>query len=521
MTSRVRIYFSTILVAACLAGAIFVLERSVPAFQVLNLKGRDLYFQIRHAFSPIPDEANDIVLVTIDDESLKRMEKSWPFPRSIYTEVLNRLKPFAPKVIGFDLIFSGKDLVPSNDLAFSQALKSSGNVVIASHLSSAGEIGPVSMIGENAWQIGIVDKPRDPDQIIRRAAFYFSTAGIVYPSWETSVFNKAFDKSLALGMSQNYVIDYRLKPEDFLRIPFWRLLEGSVLADELRGKIILIGPTAEVFHDIHNSPLGRIPGLVINGNVIAMLIRGYLYSFPQELFLGLINFFSLWVVLLLSLTRSFRKGFWVTCFLSALYLGVGYWAFIHYKLADFWLLIASMFLVLIVGNVIRSTRLTVLETQLKHASVRDNLSGFYTEEFFYLKLNLEMMRFGTGKTEDLSLMLIQIDQLADSAEPDRLISEASQVLHLSVRKNELVCRLEDLFAVILPGTNLDDAGKFGEKIIRSAQQRSSGITFSVAVISRSKYKTSEPNDFVKAAKLLLSEAYFGGGNRVLTGPLSR
>jgi len=471
---RSRTYLVTFLVSVFLAPALFFLEHNSPHFQFFNLKGRDLYFQIRRAFSQPPSESNEILLISIDDESLKRLEKSWPFPRSIYVEALDRLKSFAPKVVGFDFIFSGKDLVPSNDLRFSEALKEAGNVVIASHQSSAGEIGPQSLIGSNAWRVGIVDKPRDPDHVIRRCAFYFSVSGTIFPSWETAVFNKAFSKSLSAGLSSNFVIDYRLKPEDFSVISFWRLLEGSVLANELRNKIILIGPTAEVFHDIHQTPLGQMPGIAINANVLVMLIRGSLFSFPQRKFVLLFNFFSIWFVLLTSFTRSLRKGFWLVCLLIGFYLGVGYWAFLHYKLADFWFLIVTLWGVFITAHLFQSGKTEFLKYQLKKESARDPLSGFYTEKFLKLKLRLE-------SNQTIVLLMIQTDQWRGSTETNRIISEASQILRLSVRKDERVCRYEDLFVIILPGSQLNDAGRFAEKIVRMAKGQP--FTFTIAVVA--------------------------------------
>ena len=503
-----RIYLVTFFLAVLSASCIFFFEQRSKFPQEINLKGRDLYFQIRHVFVQPPSESNEILLVTIDDETLKRLEKTWPFPRSIYVQALNRLKPFSPKAIGFDLIFPGKDLVPTNDIQFSSALKEAGNVVIASHQSSAGEIGRQSLIGSNAWQVGIVDKPRDSDQVIRRAAFYFSVAGTIFPSWEAAIFNKAFGKSLSLGLSQNFVIDYRLKLEDFSTVPFWRVLEGSILASELQNKIILVGPTAEVFHDVHLTPLGRMPGIAINANMLTMLTRGYLFSIPPKEFMFLFNFFSIWFILLLGLTRSLRKGFWLTGLIVGSFLSVGYGAFLSYKLVDLWFLATSLFAIFSGAHLFRSGRIWFLNHQLKKESNPDPLTGFYTEKYLHLKLETEWNKLRDKKLKYLTLLIIQIDQFKVSSQQNRLVSAASQILRLSVRKSEVVCCFQDGLFVIVTDNNQEDATRFREKIKRNVEAQPADpelgkISFTVAIVS-AQNENQGPKDLLKEGKRLLS-----------------
>ena len=489
-----KTYFVTLLVSIVLTLGITVGEKSLPLFQQINLKGRDLYFQVRHAFFSSADKANEILLVIIDDETLKRLQQSWPFPRSVYVEAINRLKPYAPKAIGFDLIFSGKDLIPERDALFSAALKEAGNVVVAAYQSSVGEIGHESMTGENVLHIGIVDKPRDSDRVIRRAFLSFSIAGSVLPSWEAAIFEKAIGRPLsdlslrgcnqseaeaisnrdcfvALRAPRNneFVIDYRLKPEEFSHISLWRLLEGSVLANELRQKIILIGPTAEVFHDFHATPLGLMPGLSVNANALTTLMQNQFFSEPpmSVWVLLLISFFSIWFVLLAGLMKPLKRGLLSLFFFIALYLITGFVMFLSYVLIDFWALSVSMILIFIGANLFQYGNLWFLDDQLKKASKQDLLTGFYTEKFLSLKLQMELKRH-----QNLTVLMIRSNEL---------ISSAGQILRMSVRKNELVCRFEDGFVILLPNTDLNDAKRLGEKITRGAQQ-SSQITFKTAAI---------------------------------------
>jgi adenylate cyclase len=54
----------------------------------------------------------DIVLVTIDEDSLRRLEPSvgrWPWPRLVHAQVLNFLARGPAKVVGYDVMFTERD----------------------------------------------------------------------------------------------------------------------------------------------------------------------------------------------------------------------------------------------------------------------------------------------------------------------------------------------------------------------------------------------------------------------------
>ena len=57
------------------------------------------------------DEANDVVLVTIDDPSIARMGR-WPWPRDLLAEGIDRIQSARPRVIGLDILLSEPDRNP-------------------------------------------------------------------------------------------------------------------------------------------------------------------------------------------------------------------------------------------------------------------------------------------------------------------------------------------------------------------------------------------------------------------------
>ncbi|MFM8552152.1 MAG: adenylate/guanylate cyclase domain-containing protein, partial [Nitrospiraceae bacterium] len=66
-------------------------------------------------------------------------------------------------------------------------------------------------------------------------------------------------------------------PKTFATIPYYRVLNGEVSPETFRGKIVLVGATSPVLHDLHPTPVaphGNMPGIEVHANVLETLIRG-------------------------------------------------------------------------------------------------------------------------------------------------------------------------------------------------------------------------------------------------------
>lgn len=527
-------------VAFVLAALLFLAEANNQFIRSIDVRGRDIFFRLSHAFHPLVPEADQILLVNIDDETLRRLEMRWPYPRSIYAEMLDRLRPFSPKAVGFDLIFSGVDSVLGSDEALAGAFREAGNVVIAAHKNKEGEVGPTSLIRESAWRVGIVDKPRDRDRVIRRTYLSLPINEEVHDSWELELFRAAFPE-LPTGdfpMGSALTINYRLRFNEFPQVSFWRIMEGSVLFEEVEDKVVLIGLTAEAFHDIHATPFGSMPGLGINANVLLMLIRKDFFSFVSPWFIQILRFLSFWLVLILAASSSVLAGVSILAFLAVVYLTASFMLFTHGIIMDPWLLILSTVVVYLGGIIIRETQLWFENMRLREESSRDPLTGFYNRRFLTLKLQAEFKRAlakrGIFKVpEEISIVMIDLDNFKlvnDSfghAEGDRVLKAMAEAIHASVRKTEIICRYGgDEFCVILPGASIQDAAKFGEKI-RSlianhpdlSYRTKDGVstirvTTSIGVASISGAKAMEPSKLMKAADRALYRAKAGGRNQV-------
>ena len=114
-------------------------------------------YDLRVAATARPSGPSDaVVLIAIDDESLRRMEPlvgRWPWPRLIHATVIDYLASAGAKVIGYDVLFAERDLRKfmvadtewtgeESDAALVDSTRKAGNVVHIAEASSHELIDP-------------------------------------------------------------------------------------------------------------------------------------------------------------------------------------------------------------------------------------------------------------------------------------------------------------------------------------------------------------------------------------------
>jgi adenylate cyclase len=135
---------------------LFAMQRAIPVAAVLlagalglldfirNIELQTYDLRVAATARPSAPSAN-IVLVAIDNESLRRMEPlvgRWPWPRLIHATVVDYLAAAGAKVIGYDVHFAERDVRKfmvgdtewtgdESDAALVESTKNAGNVVHA------------------------------------------------------------------------------------------------------------------------------------------------------------------------------------------------------------------------------------------------------------------------------------------------------------------------------------------------------------------------------------------------------
>jgi len=109
----------------------------IGLIQTLELKTLDLRFRL------LGDQkvaSSDIVLIAIDDASLKTLEPMigrWPWPRDVHAVLLDYLARAEARLVVFDLLFTERDAqFPQGDSALGEATARSDNVLHAMYLGN-------------------------------------------------------------------------------------------------------------------------------------------------------------------------------------------------------------------------------------------------------------------------------------------------------------------------------------------------------------------------------------------------
>jgi adenylate cyclase len=244
---------------------------------------------------------NDVVIVAIDAKSLDAIGR-FPWPRSVYAQLIDRLGADGVRGIGMDITLSTPESDnPGNDRLLAQAMQRSGKVVMPV-FAEARTLGgpleealPVSPIAEHVAALGQVDVAKDADELVRGA---YLKAGLGSPYWPSLALALQQlgkpepgtplpgmrdpvhdDASPYLWMRDNYVmLRYAGPAGTFGRLSYTDVLNDNVPKDLLKGHWVLVGATAEGLGDIFQTPQSPMPGVEYQANVLESLARGMLVT---------------------------------------------------------------------------------------------------------------------------------------------------------------------------------------------------------------------------------------------------
>ncbi|HET7765318.1 MAG TPA: adenylate/guanylate cyclase domain-containing protein [Burkholderiales bacterium] len=276
-----------------------------------GIDGRVSDFLVRrHAGGLSPDP--DIVIVDIDEPSLARMQDAagkFPWPRSVYAELVQGVERQKPRAIVFDILFADQDTRdPEFDRAFNRALKGLTNVYFsAQRLDASGDAGgvplaqvaetlglartesaqpdariqflPPQVLDEEHWRrSGLINFLPDGDGVGRRYWIAMPAYGWRLPSLPARV---ARGLGYAVPDAESIVLNWRGAERSFLHISFADLYEDfgrkkrSRPSDELKDKIIVVGATAAGLGDLRVTPISNTyPGTEILATAIDNLKNG-------------------------------------------------------------------------------------------------------------------------------------------------------------------------------------------------------------------------------------------------------
>jgi adenylate cyclase len=324
------------------AFALALLLQGTKAARPLEWKSWDLRLRL---FSEPSRASRDIAIFLVDQYSLdvyaKQQGLSWPWPRQVYSAVVDYLRVGGAKAVFFDLSFSETSrsgVEDDEDLA--RAMRRSGNVFLPLALSQEEEsyeegpadllerfavpaeelprksfpqavsaTPPVPVLLEASRGVGNVLFRPDSDGIFRRLPLAISYRGFFLPSVPLALAREVRGGKTPPGIpvdeTGRMIIRYYGPAETYRSYPiaavinsYAQLEEGQkpqIPPREFAGKIVLIGGSAPGLLDLRPTPLSPVyPGVEIQATVLDNLLKAdFIRTPPRSVVVVLLLFFGL------------------------------------------------------------------------------------------------------------------------------------------------------------------------------------------------------------------------------------
>lgn len=246
-------------------GALFgvgVLSLYQPTWRLFDRKVYDLKYAFQFTGNAAPVLNDRIVIVDIDDKSLKALGRYQNWPRAYYGRVIDYLGDAA--VVGLDVFFGEPDTLPFAARQYYQ--KPNFDSLLYAALGRNRRVVMVSSMGEKPI---FADYARFGTGDILADKF----DGIVRTGYYSFIGEKTFAAVIAgmvrADLPQNPFLIRFSKTGSFRRISFIDVYEARVPREFFSGKIVLVGGTAAGLFDYHAVPFNRhFPGIELQANLV-------------------------------------------------------------------------------------------------------------------------------------------------------------------------------------------------------------------------------------------------------------
>ena len=317
----------------------------------------------------------DVVIVAVDDASVAELGR-WPWPRAVHAALLDRLRAAGVRAVALDFLLTERDSnSPAGDTALATAMSRGPPTILPSFAEMRSdqpprERLPIPVLASAVAGIGHSQLEIDSDGIVRSVFLlegagapsrpYLALALLANIPGEQPVRLLGTRHPNVLPEPTAWVRDYRIlipflgPPGHFHEVSYVDVLRGTVPSSALRGKIVLVGLTAQGAGDALPTPLSGhsrpMPGVEVVANVLQGLRTGSLIrpvGLPMTLVLGailillagfglqrlaprqsLLLVIALWVATLGGAMLAMRAGWWwpPTPTLAALVLAYPLWS---------------------------------------------------------------------------------------------------------------------------------------------------------------------------------------------------
>ncbi len=308
----------------------------LPLLEQLELKTYDMRLRALPRAAP-----QHVTIAAIDEKSLAKLGR-WPWSRTTWAELVQRLDQLGARVIAFDLFFPERESAGA-DAQFARSIGQTRRVVLgtlflldreevrdrgASNVEAAmaalvpqaiadvrspggaefqmrepyGVIGNIPELQKSALHTGHLNVLPDVDGVVRRVPLVLRHNGRYFPAFDAQA-ARMFDRSgelsldiaaygiagvnvggrqIPLDENGHLLVRYLGREGTFERVSISDILERKADAALLRDRIVLIGNTAKGIGDVRVTPYGpAFPGVEVRANIIESLIEGKVLHRPE------------------------------------------------------------------------------------------------------------------------------------------------------------------------------------------------------------------------------------------------
>ncbi len=305
--------------------AAFLITGMFEYSDVFRQFDNDLYDTHSRFVAPKVNFEN-IVVIDVDEDSITKLQPklgAWPYDREVYALVTQWLQRVGVRAIAYDVVFSE---ARKGDEAFAAALDE--RVVLSAAalpFNFERDAAYRALLARKSWgvvppsgvyaltdltlprepllaraNVGVVSIDTDSDGVFRRIPLAYIAYGQLVPALGLALWHagpptpitvdagqlKLGERSWPVAVHGEAWLRFPRNLDGLLTIPFYQIALAASGAAELqplseslgkalRGKRVVIGSSSAALGDYKQTPMGRQPGIKLQGMVVALLEGGH------------------------------------------------------------------------------------------------------------------------------------------------------------------------------------------------------------------------------------------------------
>jgi EAL domain-containing protein (putative c-di-GMP-specific phosphodiesterase class I)/CHASE2 domain-containing sensor protein len=190
--------------------------------------------------------SGEIVFVAIDDKALHELG-TWPWPRKMDAQLINRLTAVGAKNIFFDINFSFPSTDSRQDQAFAQALARSGRVTLAARAKTGVngttiDSGPLPLFARYA-KIASISVQYNYQNSAWAIPYAHNMKAVWVPSFASAI------AGIKGPADESFPVDYSIALPSIPEYSAADVMNGTVPANRLAGREIVVGTATDAVGD--------------------------------------------------------------------------------------------------------------------------------------------------------------------------------------------------------------------------------------------------------------------------------